>query len=104
MRDIQVTRQEKTLALAQALQCCAERSRMPPKVLYDAALDLQRCMALLMHLEGDEIVEALLPGPADDIPNTGERGCTPGEEPEPQVANTFPCEHQETPKSYEPAE
>ena len=56
-RDFQVTRQEETLALAQALQHCAERSGTPHTVLCNAAWDLQKCMAPLMCLEGDEIVE-----------------------------------------------
>ena len=41
---------------------------MPPRVLCDAAQDLQRCMALLMWLDRDEIVEASLLGPADNGP------------------------------------
>ena len=63
-----VTRQQETLALASVLQCCAEQSGMPPGVLCNAALDLQRCMVPLMHLEGDEIVEASLLGPTYDRP------------------------------------
>ena len=109
MRDFWVTRQEETLALAQALQHCAERSRMPSRVLCDAAWDLQRCMVPLMHLEGDEIVEALLLGPTDDGPRTSptlaEEAVLLGDEPEPQEATTFPCEHlEETPKPEEPVE
>ena len=70
LRDFQVTRHEEILALTQALQHCAERLGMPPRVLCNAAQDLQRCMAPLMWLDRDEIVETLLLGPTDDGPGT----------------------------------
>ena len=83
---------------------------MPPGVLCDVACDLQRCMAPLMCLEGDEIVEASLLGPTDDesrmCPTPEEEALLLGDEPEPQEAKQatmFPCEHPgETPKSKEP--
>ena len=62
----------------------------------------------MMHLEGDEIVEALLLGPTDDRPRTSptleEEAVPPGNEPEPQEAIQFPCKHSEIPKPKEPAE
>ena len=68
LRDFWVTRQEETLALVQALQHCSREVRMPPGVLCDAAWGLQRCMAPLMQLDGDEIAEASLLRPTDDGP------------------------------------
>ena len=62
-KDFQTMRQEKTLALACALQACTERSGMSTRVLCNSARELQRCMAPLMHLSGDKIVEASLWGP-----------------------------------------
>ena len=104
MRDFWVTRQEESLALAQALQCCAERSGTPPGVLCNAAQDLQRCMASLMQLEGDEIVRALLLGPVDNrprVPPTSEEEALPhGDELEPQEAQedtTSPLNAQKPP-------
>ena len=67
-RDFQVTRQDKTLPLAWSLQCGAESLGTPPKVLCDVAQDLQRCVAPLMWLEWNEIVEASLLGPTDNGP------------------------------------
>ena len=52
-------RQEKTLALACTLETCTERSGMPTGGLCDSVRELQRCMAPLIHLSRDEIVEAL---------------------------------------------
>ena len=46
LRDFQTVRQEKTLALAWVLQCCAERSGALTRVLCDMAWELQKCMAL----------------------------------------------------------
>ena len=60
--------QEETLALTQALQWCMERSGMPPRVLCKTAQGPQRCMATLMWLDSDEIMEASLLGPADERP------------------------------------
>ena len=61
------TRQEETLALAQGLQCCTERSGTPSSgVLCKAVQDLQRCIAPLMWLDGDDIIEASLLGPGTD--------------------------------------
>ena len=59
-KDFQATRQEKPLALAYALQACTERLGMPTGVPSDSVRELQRCMAPLMCLSGDEIVEASL--------------------------------------------
>ena len=60
LKDFQVIRQEKTLALVQALQACTEVSGARTGVLCDSAQELQRCMAPLMTLSGDNIVEASL--------------------------------------------
>ena len=105
-RNFQVTRQEETSALAKALQHCAERSGMFPRVLCDVAWDLWGCMAPRMHLERDEIVGSLLLDPMDDGPWTSptpaEEDVLLGDEPEAQVAQqaaVLPCEHlEETPK------
>ena len=70
MRDFRETWQEDTLALARALQHCAERLGMPSGMLCDVAWDLQRCMVPLMCLEGDAILEALLLGATDNKPWT----------------------------------
>ena len=69
-RNFYGTRQEETLALAQALQCYVERLGTIPRVLCEAAQDLQRCMAPLMWLDSDEIIEASLLGPAYNRPIT----------------------------------
>ena len=103
-RYLWVARQEETLALAQALQHCAERSGMPPTVLCHAAWDLQRCMVPLIHLDGDEIVETLLLGPTDNAPGTSptpeEEAVLLGDEPECLEAQ----EATMCPKPEEPAE
>ena len=68
------------------------------------------CMAPLMHLEGDEIVEALLLGPMQmmdlECPHhLQEEAAILGDELEPQEATTFPYEHpEEIPKPKEPVE
>ena len=58
----------------------------PPEVLCNVAWDLQRCMAPLMWLDGDEIVEASLPKPADNgpgvCPTSEEEAVLLGDEPE----------------------
>ena len=80
-RDFQTMRQEKTLALAQALQCCAERLGVPTRVLYHAAWELQKCMALLMSLNGNDIVEASLLEPMGNkfrTPHSRGGSCPPG--------------------------
>ena len=54
-------RQEKTLALTQALQCCAERSGSTDwSPMWHVVWELQKCMAPLMSLNGDDIVETIL--------------------------------------------
>ena len=59
-KDFQVVRQEKTLALAQALQACAKGSGAQTGVLCNSAWELQKCVAPLMTLSRDNIVEASL--------------------------------------------
>ena len=66
--DIQKTPKERTLALAKALQSCVEQLGVPPVMLYDAAQELQRCMAHIMPLEEGDIVESLLLTVTDDEP------------------------------------
>ena len=51
------------MALARVLQACAEESGFLTGVLCDAVWELQRCMAPLLALNGDEIVEASLLSP-----------------------------------------
>ena len=65
-RDFQMVRQAKTLALAWALQCCAERLGALTRVLCDMVRELQRCMAPLMSLSMDDIVEASLLEPTGE--------------------------------------
>ena len=108
MRNFWTIRQEKSLALTRILQCTAERSWALTQVLCDAAQELQKCMAPLMCLYGDEIVEAsswsqqvtnLGPPPPwrRKLPSWGEEQ----ELPEAPEANASLQEHQETPKSKE---
>ena len=99
-RDFWLPDKKKTLALVQALQHCAERLGMPPRVLCNEAWNLQRCMAPLMHLEGDEMVEALLLGSTNNGPRMSptpeEEAVLLGDELEPQEAQEgtiFPLEH-----------
>ena len=65
-KDFQVMRQEKTLALAWALQACAKELGAPVGILFDAVHELQRCMAPLMTLRGDDIVETFLMKPTEE--------------------------------------
>ena len=85
-KDFWSMRQEKTLALACALHTCAERSGMPTRVPCNSTRELQRCMAPLMCLSEDEIVEASLLGPAGNehrtSPTPEEEATLMGEEPE----------------------
>ena len=83
---------------------------MTPRVLCNAAHDLQRCMAPLMHLDGDEIVEASLLGPTVNglgMSPTPEEAVLLGNEMEPleaQEATMCPCECPGAPEPEEPAE
>ena len=102
MRDLRETQQEETLALALALQHCVERSRM----LCNVAWGLQRCMAPLIHLKEDDILDALLLRAADDEPGMSptpvEEAALLGNAPTPQRAQAItahPSDHpEETPK------
>ena len=99
-------RNKETLVLAQALQCCAESLGTPPRVLCDAAWELQRCMVPLMHLNRAEIVEASLLRPISKGPRMSptmeeETVFLGTESPyqKSQETATLPCKHQEeTPK------
>ena len=57
-RDFWAVRQEETLALAQALQACTKGSGALTGILCNLAWELQKCMAPLMTLSGDDITEA----------------------------------------------
>ena len=59
-------KQEKTLALDWALHAHAKESGFLTGVLCKVAWELQKCMALLMALSGDEIVEASLIRPTGE--------------------------------------
>ena len=67
-RDLRETWKEETLVLAGALQCCVGRLWAPPRVLCSMVRDLQRCRKPLMHLEGDDILEASLLEAANNKP------------------------------------
>ena len=58
--------EEKTLALAWALQAYAKESGVPEGILCESAWEPQKCMATLMYLSGDDIVEASLLKPMGD--------------------------------------
>ena len=67
------------------------------------------CMVPLIHLDGDEIVEALLLGPTDNgpgmFPTTEEEAVLLGdvlEHQEAQKATTYPCEHLGAPEHKDP--
>ena len=75
--------------------------------LCDAAQDLQRCITPLMHLKGDDILEALLLGAAGNEPRTSltmaEETALLGDDPTPQGAQmitTHPSNHPE--ETHEP--
>ena len=63
--DFQIMRQQKTMALARALQVCAKESGFPTGALSDVTSELQQCMVPLLVLNGDKIVEASLLRPVD---------------------------------------
>ena len=69
-RNFWTVRQEKTQALAWPLQCCEERLKVQTRVLCNVAQVLQKCMAPLMCLNRDEIVEASLLEPMGNKPRT----------------------------------
>ena len=54
------------LALAQALQAYAEASEAKTAILWGAARELKQCMAPLMTLSGDNVMEASLLRPAEE--------------------------------------
>ena len=68
-RDFQTMRQEKTLALARALEACAEELGVPTGILCESAWELQKWMAP-MTLSGDDTVEASLLKPMEEEPRT----------------------------------
>ena len=70
--NFQILWQEKTLAVAQALQACTEESGAEWGVLCLAIRELQQCMAPLMTINGDDMMEASLLGAGEE-----ESGPTP---------------------------
>ena len=85
--DFQVLRQQKTMALARALQAYPKESGFPTGVLCDAVWELQRCMAPLLDLSSSEIVEAYL------LRQTGEEHRTsPTPEEEATLLGEIKCE------------
>ena len=77
-----VLMQKNTLALAQALQACTEGSGARTGILCDLAQEFQKCMAPLMTLSGDNIVEASLLKSRGEVhgsfPHTRGGSCSPG--------------------------
>ena len=65
-KDLQTVRQEKILAFSHALEACTERSGVSTGVLCISTRELQRCIAPLMCLSGDEIEEATLLEPVGE--------------------------------------
>ena len=112
MRDFRETQWEETMVLAWALQHCVEKLGVPSGVLCDAVDDLQRCMAPLMCLKGDDIFEASLLGATDNesrmSPTWAEEAALLGDDPTPQgtqVITTCPSSYpEETPKTEGAAE
>ena len=97
-KDFWTLRQEKTLALAQALQCCTERSGALTRVICNIEREIQKCMAPLTSLNGDDIVEASLLEPAGEecktSPMPEEEAAILDEEPKlleaPEAAESLP--------------
>ena len=77
LNDILEIRKKKTLALAKALQGCCEQSGRPYSMMHRAARDLQWCMADLMQLGEEDVLEKTLLEPADNMPVASR---TPAEE------------------------
>ena len=65
-RDFWAVRQEKTLALAWVLQACTEGLEVPIGVLCNSAQELQKCMAPLMTLSRNDIIEVSLLKPTKE--------------------------------------
>ena len=65
-QNFQIIWQEKTLVVARALQACAEASRAKWGVLCRAIRELQQCMAPLMTINGDDVMEASLLRPVEE--------------------------------------
>ena len=81
-----IMRKQKTMALAGALQACTEMSGFPSRVLCDAVWELQRCMALLLAFNSNEIVEAFLLRPVG-----GEHRPSPTPEEETTLLGDIKC-------------
>ena len=58
--NLWIMREQKTLALARMLQTHTEESGCPSRVLCEEAWELQQCMAPLLVLNGNKIVEVSL--------------------------------------------
>ena len=61
-----IMRQQKTVDIARAQQACAEESGFPRGVLCEVVRQLQWCLALLLFLNGDKIVEVSLLRPIEE--------------------------------------
>ena len=96
------------LALAQALQACNEASGAKRGILCKAARELQQCMAPLMTLNGDNIVEASLLRPTREelgsSPSPEEEVVLLGKEDGPLAVPDPTPTHVEIPRFVEPAE
>ena len=55
--NIKEVRREETVALAKALQCCTQRSRAPPGITCCTVRHLQGCLAPLLQLHDEDILE-----------------------------------------------
>ena len=100
--------QAKMLALAQALQTYTEASGAKTGILCKAARELQQCLAPLMTLSGDSVVEASLLRPTGEesgpFPTPEEETILLGKEDEPLgVPDPIPRQV-EIPRFVEPAE
>ena len=91
-RDIWEVRKEQTVALAKALQCCAEQLGSPPSTMCGEVQDLWRCLLPLIQLDEEDILEASLLKSVEDEPVASltptEEVLPLGEDPESQGAQT----------------
>ena len=96
------------LALAQALQVCTEVSVAKTGILCEAARELQQCMAPLMTLNGDDVVEASLLRPTGKelgpSPTPEEKTTLLGKEDGSSEKPRPTLRHSEIPRLVEPAE
>ena len=65
-QNFQIIKQEKTLTLARVLQACAEVFGTKWGILYRAIRELQQCMAPLVTINGDDVMEASMLRPVGE--------------------------------------